>query len=230
MRRIYYASCLKDNLFFSHERKAILEASGSLGIAHCKEFVDKTKPGKRIHRKTHGVIGFTDLVKHVGEKWRALDRVSRAYFKQMAELDKERYTAEVHALDTVAYGKQINRNGGDTKKSEMAKGATQEHPQKHGQPALGGFLAAAAANTAGYRGDNFAPPLQYGMGELTLALNPTAKKHLASFEENESLHISGLDIEPIPLYKADFNSLVEMCHGDTAHTIHAILFDKARAA
>ena len=67
----------------------------------------------------------------------------------------------------------------------MSKGATQEHPQKHGQLTLGGFPAAAAANNSIYRGDIFVPPLQDGMGELTLSLNPTAKKHLASFEEKK---------------------------------------------
>ena len=38
--------------------------------------------------------------------------------------------------------------------------------------------------------------------------------------------MSRLDIEPTPLYKADFNSIVNMCNGDTAHSIHEIILDK----
>ena len=80
-------------MFFYNEPQPILQASGSLWSTYCKAFVkkivDKTKSGRRIHRKVHGIIGFADLAKHVGEKWIALDRVSHAYSKKMAKLDKK---------------------------------------------------------------------------------------------------------------------------------------------
>lgn len=46
---------------------------------------------RRAHRKTHGKIGFKDLAKLIGERWRALDIKKREYYAALADKDLGRY-------------------------------------------------------------------------------------------------------------------------------------------
>ena len=148
----------------------------------------------------------------------------------MAKLDKKRYTAGIHALDTFNYGKQINR-----------KAVIQKNPKWKKLP-----LKSICKNMADLHWDSFRllllpkilqdtekifsrhPYKMVWVNRLEHLTQPQ-KIYIASFEENESLHISGLVVEPILLYKADFNSLIDIYHGDTAHIMHTIIIDKNQA-
>lgn len=50
---------------------------------------------RRPHRKTHGKIGFKELVKMIGERWRALPADQREYYAGLAETDLRRYKEQM---------------------------------------------------------------------------------------------------------------------------------------
>ena len=54
----------------------------------------QTDPTRRIHRKTHGKVSFTTLVRLVGRRWKELPEESKARYKELAELDQKRYKKE----------------------------------------------------------------------------------------------------------------------------------------
>jgi hypothetical protein len=50
---------------------------------------------KRVHCKTHGKIGFAEMAREIGRKWKALDPETKAEFEAMAKKEKERYDIEL---------------------------------------------------------------------------------------------------------------------------------------
>lgn len=58
--------------------------------------VDDTKrTSKRRHRREHGVIGFTELAKMLGARWRELDQDYKVMFQKRAGVEKRRYEKAV---------------------------------------------------------------------------------------------------------------------------------------
>jgi HMG (high mobility group) box len=53
---------------------------------------------KRRHRKTHGKIAFTALSKVISQAWRDLPEVDKAFYRDVAAEDLERYQKEVEQL------------------------------------------------------------------------------------------------------------------------------------
>jgi HMG (high mobility group) box len=53
---------------------------------------------KRRHRKTHGKIAFTALSKVISQAWRDLPEVDKAFYRDVAAEDLERYQREVEQL------------------------------------------------------------------------------------------------------------------------------------
>jgi len=101
------------NLFFKHERARILLLSqegksykdhppSCLRAENIKEFLKNNPfpvdPGKRRHRKTHGMIPFTVLAKHVSQSWKCLDKVSKESFQQVAREMKQEYHRQIAAI------------------------------------------------------------------------------------------------------------------------------------
>jgi len=80
------------NFFFQHQR-AELVGTNVPDIINTKN--DNQKVKRRPHRKTHGKIGFVDLSKLVGQRWKKSDKESRAYYYKLAVEDKERYQKEL---------------------------------------------------------------------------------------------------------------------------------------
>jgi len=56
---------------------------------------DRTR--KRIHRKTHGKISFSELSRHISTKWKRLDPDLVKFFKKIAATDLKRYKGEMDA-------------------------------------------------------------------------------------------------------------------------------------
>ena len=50
-----------------------------------------TPSNKRPHRKSHGKIGFTELVKYIGKTWSNLDHDARQIFETLALEEKKKY-------------------------------------------------------------------------------------------------------------------------------------------
>lgn len=55
---------------------------------------------RRPHRKTHGKIGFKELVKKIGERWRALPADQKEYYSGLAETDLRRYKEQMTEYNT----------------------------------------------------------------------------------------------------------------------------------
>lgn len=70
----------------------------------------KSKKKKRVHRKTHGKIGFAQLAKHIAHQWKSLDRDSRSHFEHLAELERQRYEKEKLELLSDQNDKEVSIN------------------------------------------------------------------------------------------------------------------------
>jgi len=59
------------------------------------QHINKDRTKRRPHRKTHGKIGFTDLSKIIGKRWRELPEERKQIYRDIASADLERYQREV---------------------------------------------------------------------------------------------------------------------------------------
>lgn len=75
------------NLFFQKERASML---GDEAEKH-----DAEKGKKRIHRKTHGKIGFAEMARIIGAKWKTLTDEEKREFEEVAAGEKTRYAKEL---------------------------------------------------------------------------------------------------------------------------------------
>jgi len=51
--------------------------------------------GKRVHRKTHGKMGFATMAKTISSKWKSLDAEARRPYDEQAKVEKARYLEEL---------------------------------------------------------------------------------------------------------------------------------------
>lgn len=77
------------NLFFKAERAAMLGDDAKKA--------EQEKGEKRIHRKTHGKIGFADMARNIGQKWNDLPLEEKQPYKDRAAKEKERYVLDLKA-------------------------------------------------------------------------------------------------------------------------------------
>eukprot|EP00567_Pseudictyota_dubia_P005782 CAMPEP_0197446972 /NCGR_PEP_ID=MMETSP1175-20131217/11751_1 /TAXON_ID=1003142 /ORGANISM="Triceratium dubium, Strain CCMP147" /LENGTH=499 /DNA_ID=CAMNT_0042978149 /DNA_START=137 /DNA_END=1636 /DNA_ORIENTATION=- len=87
----------------------------------------------RVHSRTHGKIGFLDLVKHISARWKSADPATRDIFKRLATEDRDRYKRE-----SVAYNMRLNRrsfSSGDANSAGGGKYGQQQHVYQHHQHA-----------------------------------------------------------------------------------------------
>ena len=75
------------NLFFRAERSIML------GVDAPDEELESLK--KRVHCKTHGKIGFAEMARVIGARWKALDPNKRKVFELQAQKEKKRYKVEL---------------------------------------------------------------------------------------------------------------------------------------
>jgi hypothetical protein len=75
------------NLFFQKERASML---GEDAKEHEAE-----KGQKRVHRKTHGKIGFAEMARIIGAKWKTLNDEEKKEFTEVAAKEKKRYADEL---------------------------------------------------------------------------------------------------------------------------------------
>ncbi|KAL7527105.1 hypothetical protein ACHAWF_002041 [Thalassiosira exigua] len=92
------------NLFFRFERERLVRLTAT-ERGEQDDALDRwcapskgrstTRSGKRVHRKTHGAIGFAELGKRISEAWKNLGDEERAPFLRGAEEEKERYRRQL---------------------------------------------------------------------------------------------------------------------------------------
>jgi len=92
------------NLFFKEERERLVRKElesrdANLPIDELVNCQEKTRTGKRVHRKTHGAISFAVLGKMISANWKSLDQATKAKYEAEAAKDKERYQREVKAAN-----------------------------------------------------------------------------------------------------------------------------------
>ena len=87
-----------------------------------------------MHRKTHGKIGFAEMARVIGSKWKTLDETAKKEYEDEAEREKKRYEVELEAW----------------KESQRVKTLELEaESQKQQQQQQGIEAAAAAAHQSG---------------------------------------------------------------------------------
>ena len=91
------------NLFFREERAKMLGSDTPT--------VDSEK--KRLHRKTHGKVGFTEMARSIGAKWKELSEEEKKGFNEQAAEAKKRY-----AVDLAEWNEQQKRKASETKHTE----------------------------------------------------------------------------------------------------------------
>ena len=94
------------NLFFKHMRDEMLastSSSGSTTYDHSKHATTLQSPSARrdLSKKgrppPHRKIGFAEMARQIGAKWKALDGDRREHFESLARIDKQRYLREMEA-------------------------------------------------------------------------------------------------------------------------------------
>lgn len=113
------------NFFFQEERANLL---GHETIAN--EHADPKERKKRCHRRTHGKIGFTQLAKHVGQKWKSLDAESKKIYQKKFQQDKVRYAKELEKyeedLSNMIHLAQVKKALKTLKEQEKEKDADEQ--------------------------------------------------------------------------------------------------------
>lgn len=107
------------NFFFKDERKKILDAI-PYSKARKKSEDDKVResitwPGKK--RPPHGKIGFENLAKVIGERWKHVDSTRLKYYKDLATKDLQRYAEEMRLYEEKQVAKR-NKNRGSCANDE----------------------------------------------------------------------------------------------------------------
>lgn len=88
------------NMFYKLKREQILAGNGSQSLRLTPEQFIRirqdhvTKP-KRVHKKTHGKIGFLELNRLIASSWKVLPQSDKAIFYYYAQLEKQDYTKKV---------------------------------------------------------------------------------------------------------------------------------------
>lgn len=89
-------------------------SSASSSAATAAAALPTTPEDHRNRRKRpHNVIGFSELGKLIGQRWRQLSREERAVYQEKARQDKARYEAEKAAAEAAARA-TADRNSGTT--------------------------------------------------------------------------------------------------------------------
>jgi len=93
------------NIFFKEERKKLIEeVQGKLSSQEefAESSLDDTETVKR--RKKHHGIGFEEMAKEIGKRWKKIDADRRAVYGKKAEDDKKRYKAELEVHKEMRFG------------------------------------------------------------------------------------------------------------------------------
>jgi hypothetical protein len=93
-------------LFFRSERSIML------GVDAPNEELECLK--KRVHCKTHGKIGFAEMARVIGARWKSLDPQQRKVFELQALKEKKRYKLELASWKEglESSSRKIERQGG----------------------------------------------------------------------------------------------------------------------
>ena len=101
------------NLYFRKERAIML--------GDAAEKTDQEEGKKRVHRKTHGKIGFAEMARIIGAKWKSLPDEDKVEFVKVAAVEKERYAKDLAKWREEQKQKAIINSMGPGRKSKIGK-------------------------------------------------------------------------------------------------------------
>jgi len=101
------------NLYFRKER--------ALMLGDAAEKTDQEEGKKRVHRKTHGKIGFAEMARIIGAKWKSLPEEDKVEFVKVAAVEKERYAKDLAKWREEQKQKAIINSMGSGRKSKIGK-------------------------------------------------------------------------------------------------------------
>ena len=110
------------NLFFQKERARMLGDDASKP--------EIGKDNKRIHRKTHGKIGFAEMAKIIGSKWKNLPEEEKSEFQEVAAKEKERYAKELSEWNDEQKKKAVEQRRAARAEQKLAAKKKQERAAK----------------------------------------------------------------------------------------------------
>ena len=123
------------NLFFRHQRAVMLGPDAPTR--------EEEKLKKRVHCKTHGKIGFAEMAKEIGSRWKTLDPDTKRFYEMQAQKEKQRYSAELAAW------KQAQKFKGDGDDESQGFGAIAAAGLMGRNPMEAGGAAGSANLAAG---------------------------------------------------------------------------------
>lgn len=103
------------NLYFRKER--------ALMLGDAIEKTDQEQGKKRVHRKTHGKIGFAEMARIIGAKWKKLPDEEKEEFVKVAVVEKEKYAKDLANWREEQKKKTIDNSMGPGRKSKISKGS-----------------------------------------------------------------------------------------------------------
>ena len=128
------------NLFFKHMRDELLastSSSGSTTYDHSKHATTLQSPSARrdLSKKgrppPHRKIGFGEMARQIGAKWKALDGDRRERFESLARIDKQRYLREMEAWKAAGGDKDTGTASPTGASKSLRKGtAPKKSPRK----------------------------------------------------------------------------------------------------
>lgn len=102
------------NLFFQHERATMI---GDESQDNEEDYEKK----KRLHRKSHGKVGFAEMARSIGTKWKNLPSTEKKTFEEQALKEKERYASELATWTEQQKIKEREGKMQDSKKQTKTK-------------------------------------------------------------------------------------------------------------
>ena len=115
------------NIFFRDERARLLEVT---------PVRQEGKP-----RRSHGKIGFAEMARKIGAKWKALEKKDRKLYDDQAKADKARYVSEMKVYKEKLEADAVLRQSQQEQQSQLKMELQQHH---HNQ---GLFSSSSAAST-----------------------------------------------------------------------------------
>ena len=147
------------NLFFQAER------ANMLGDAAAVADKEKKKPTKkRVHRKSHGKIGFAEMARVIGSKWKSVKDEDKKIFEVKAEKERKRYEVELETwketqrLKTLALEMETQQRQGSEAAAAVAHqssllAAMQQHQQQQ-MPQQGGMSSLGMSSHGNFPADS----------------------------------------------------------------------------
>lgn len=119
------------NIYFKVMRRRILRENDHIDREVTPEEIQelliehRNKKGKRLHRRTHGKVGFRELTTRISGKWKKADSQTLKILSEFAAIEKEKYYGEM-----LEWNKKQERQNASDGHNEQRKETHCKKPRK----------------------------------------------------------------------------------------------------